>query len=412
MRTHWPVVPLWSLTNEIRRAIEPAEFNGDFFHYSIPVVEETGTGRIESASDVGSAKLLLDGGEVLISKLNPRKGRVLITQRHNIPVVASPEFIALHPNSAILDRFLAYWLSSETTRLYLDAHVQSVTRSHQRVTPELIRHLKVAIPPLDEQRRIAYFLDTETAHIDRIVALRNFQVEKLSEALLCEARRVTGPEWKKVPLRRVVASVHTGTTPTDLLHTSEPGNVPWYTPAALGGNLDLNGAEKSIRQEDAHEVPRFSAESILIVGIGESLGKVADLDHEATGNQQLTAIKVSPNADRRFIAWRLFAAYEEIRAWAQYSRVRIINNDVLKSFTIPIPPIERQIEVRQQLDHRHTQLADFRGAATRFSQLAAERRKALITAAVTGQFDVTTAGQRVSPGDSEVRLGLSGVRAV
>jgi type I restriction enzyme, S subunit len=266
--------------------------------------------------------------------------------------------------------------------------LSSTSTGLQNLSGSLIREIEVPSPPLDEQRRIADFLDAETARIDQLVSLRNLQAARLSEALHSEAKRVSGSEWQRLPLRRVVETVQTGTTPTELLRPADPDNLPWYTPAALGGILDLNDADKSIRREDIDQVPRFSAESILIVGIGESLGKVADLDHEATGNQQLTAIRTAASADRRFVAWRLFAAYDEIRAWAQYSRVRILNNEVLKSFTIPVPSIDQQVRVRADLDHRLSDFTEFRNAATRFSQLARERRQALITAAVTGGITV------------------------
>ena len=42
-------------------------------------------------------------------------------------------------------------------------------------------------PPLDEQRRIADFLDAETTRIDDLMWLRSQQVEKRAEGLLCEA---------------------------------------------------------------------------------------------------------------------------------------------------------------------------------------------------------------------------------
>jgi type I restriction enzyme, S subunit len=286
-------------------------------------------------------------------------------------------------------RYLKYLLTSLHDSGWLDILCNKATIAH--FTVEKLESLEIPDVPTEEQRRVANFLDAETARIDRLVSLRNLQVSTLSQALRGQADRVTGPEWQRTALRRIVDRVQTGTTPTEILQPPNSGNIPWYTPAALGGILDLNDFDKGIRKEDIHAVPRFPAKSILIVGIGESLGKVADLDHEATGNQQLTAIKTSASVDRRFIAWRLFAAYEEIRAWAQYSRVRILNNDVLKSFTIPIPPFEQQIEVRKELDHRLAHFTEFRDAARRFSLLASERRQALITAAVTGKIDVTTA---------------------
>lgn len=340
-----------------------------------------------------SPELKLQPGDVLLAKDGNTLGITNIVRELPRPATVNGSIAVLRVFD-VEPHFLRYSLASRKTQELIKSIKGGMGVPH--LFQWDIKRLPVVLPPLAEQRRIANFLDAETARIDQLVALRTLQVDKLSQALQSEARRVAGPDWVNTPLRRVVASVQTGTTPTELLRPSGPGNIPWYTPAALGGNLDLNESEKGVSREDVQSVPRFPAESILIVGIGESLGKVANLDHEATGNQQLTAITISPEADRRFVAWRLFAAYEEIRAWAQYSRVRIINNDVLKSFRIPMPPIEQQIETRQELDRRHEHFMEFRDAAARFSQLASERRQALITAAVTGEIDVTTAaGARV-----------------
>jgi len=269
------------------------------------------------------------------------------------------------------------------------------------LSTDALAAVPVALPPVDEQRRIADFLDTETARIDDLVLLRTSQVTTLSDALHSEASRLTGrhqvcrdrlPSLRRMPLRRIVEDVQTGLTPTELLQPiGNPGVVPWYTPAALKGMLELGAPEKGIQQEVARSVPRFQAGSILLVGIGESLGKVADLDHEATGNQQLTAITTYDSIDRRFLAWQLVAAHEEIRAWAQYSRIRILNNDNLKAFPVLVPSLADQLAARKELDDRLAQLREFGSAAARFSSRAAERRQALITAAVTGQIDVTTA---------------------
>lgn len=300
------------------------------------------------------------------------------------PAAWNQAILGLWPTIATDARFLRYSLMS--IRPQLLEQVRSNTQAN--LNAEIVGNLRLPHPPLDDQRRIADFLDAETVRIDELVRLRNLQVDRLAEALRNEAGRIMDPGWQLLPLRRIVDSVQTGATPTQILLPADSDNVPWYTPAALGGNLDLNSADKSVSKDDFSAVPRFPAESILIVGIGESLGKVADLDHEATGNQQLTAVMISGSADRRFVLWRLFAAYDEIRAWAQYSRIRILNNEILKSFRIPLPELREQIEIRQNLDHRLAEFTRFRDAAARFSRLASERRQALITAAVTGGITV------------------------
>lgn len=88
-----------------------------------------------------------------------------------------------------------------------------------------------------------------------------------------------------------------------------------------------------------------------------------------------------------------------MREWAQYSRIRIINNDTLKAFPIFLPPRPQQDAAVSTLDSHLAKVQKLEAATTKFLRLANERRQALITAAVTGQFDVSTAsGRNVTDG--------------
>ena len=54
------------------------------------MLDDIGDGLLRNRPlDIGSAKLVLSGGEVLISKLNPRIPRVLRAVSHDVPTVAS-----------------------------------------------------------------------------------------------------------------------------------------------------------------------------------------------------------------------------------------------------------------------------------------------------------------------------------
>ena len=66
------------------------------FHYSIPVVQETGDGQLEDGSDIDSGKLVVTEPQVLVSKLNPRKGTVCIARPHDVLTVCSSEFLITH----------------------------------------------------------------------------------------------------------------------------------------------------------------------------------------------------------------------------------------------------------------------------------------------------------------------------
>lgn len=345
-----------------------------------------------------SPELKLRIDDVLLAKDGSTLGITNIVRQLPRPSTVNGS-IAILRAFAIEPRFLRYALESRGIQETINAIKGGMGVPH--LFQRDIKRLSLAAPRPDEQRRIADFLDLETERIDRLFTFRRDQVAYLSEGLQSEASRLTGrddlangrveSDWQIIQLRRVVTKVQTGTTPTDVLQPSpRADDLPWYTPSELVGTLGIREASKSVPRSDLASIPRFSAGSILVVGIGESLGKVADLDHEATGNQQLTAIKFADSVDRRFMAWQLYAAQNELRSWAQYSRVRILNNDTLKSFLISIPALSFQIEARRYLDRRLAQLHAFNTSALEFSRVAMERREALITAAVTGQIDVTT----------------------
>src|SRR4051794_31880088 len=76
-------------------------------HYSIPAFDAVGGPAMEPTEDIASDKLAVDPGDVLVSKLNPRKSRVQIVGTHDVPSIASTEFVVLRPHG-IDTRYLAY----------------------------------------------------------------------------------------------------------------------------------------------------------------------------------------------------------------------------------------------------------------------------------------------------------------
>jgi type I restriction enzyme S subunit len=69
---------------------------------------------------------------------------------------------------------------------------------------------------------------------------------------------------------------------------------------------------------------------------------------------------------------------------------KTIYQPIAAAIRIPLPPLEEQLRIvgalEVELDHIDTLIAK----AERFIELSKERRAALITAAVTGQLEITT----------------------
>lgn len=66
----------------------------------------------------------------------------------------------------------------------------------------------------------------------------------------------------------------------------------------------------------------------------------------------------------------------------------------LQMLRIPLPPLEEQREIVKQIRAENAKIDRLNDTVQRQTALLTERRTALITAAVTGQIDVSTASGR------------------
>jgi type I restriction enzyme S subunit len=119
-------------------------------HYSIPNFDEFASAAREDGATIASNKTLLNGGEILFSKLNCHKPRVWLVPHDDQVKVASTEFIPLvqwHLTS-VDKRFIFYLIGSEVFAEYMACFQTSVTNSHKRISPNDLLQTRVPqIPP-------------------------------------------------------------------------------------------------------------------------------------------------------------------------------------------------------------------------------------------------------------------------
>ena len=95
---HWLETRLDAVLDTHRKTLGADQLEGQpVFHYSIPVVQLSGNGQLEDGSEIDSNKLLIEEPQVLVSKLNPRKGTVCIARPQEVTTVGSTEFVPLLP---------------------------------------------------------------------------------------------------------------------------------------------------------------------------------------------------------------------------------------------------------------------------------------------------------------------------
>jgi type I restriction enzyme S subunit len=108
---------------------------------------------------IGKSAVLLNPSEETVFECHTVRGR--------------PSLDEVHP------RFLNLFLNSTYARQYFMTRANVVTMA--TIDQERIKSLVVALPPYDEQQRIAEYLDHQVSRIDSMVAAAEMAVEKLTE---------------------------------------------------------------------------------------------------------------------------------------------------------------------------------------------------------------------------------------
>ena len=135
--------------------------------YSVPIFSTLKPENIQGG-EIGSAKQVINKGDVLLCKINPHLNRVweIIEESDNIQI-ASSEWIVVrskfhHPT------FLKWYFNSPKFRTLLSSQVSGVGGSLTRAQPAIVKSYPVPIPPMEEQKRISSAIELWFNSLDSI----------------------------------------------------------------------------------------------------------------------------------------------------------------------------------------------------------------------------------------------------
>lgn len=334
----------------------------------------------------------------------------------------SPAYTVLQPRADLVAGFWEYLLKSAP---YISA-LQTTTdgiREGKSISYQQFGTLHIPLPPLDEQRTIAAFLDHETAKIDTLVEEQRRLIELLKEkrqAVISQA--VTKGLDPSVPMqdsgKKWIGRVPMHWTLMRLKHATAHGKNA-FVDGPFGSNLKSEhfvddgdvyviesgfatqgiletGDLKTISAEHFATINRSETRGgdIIIAKIGAQFGKssilpVLDKPAVVSGN----SLKLTVNAkafDVNFVNWHLVnlkaigVMDDIVNATAQPA----LSLGEMNNLPLVGPPVEEQQAIVAYLVSRLGDLDGLMREAKRGIELLLERRSALISAAVTGKIDV------------------------
>lgn len=360
-----------------------------------------------SATPTEIAKFQLKVGDVLITKDSEDRDDIAVPAyvAETAPDLVCGYHLALLRTRSQLMRgdFLFWALQSKQAREAFSNAAGGVTRFG--LTLDGMKSVALPCPDRETQKAIADFLDRETTRIDQLIEKKQRLVELTHEKLSATIHDLvtTASAAPAQPLHRFCRIV-TGKTPSraEEDNFSKENGLPWATPANLGFFEPIMTTKENITAEGEKGQIVVPQGTVLINGIGASIGKIGFAGREMTFNQQIHGlIQFKKLLNNRFLFFVMYTKKDEIVSLASNTTIPIINAERFGRISVPLPPDDLQTSVIRELEASVVHARKLTEAVDQSIDRLREFRAALITAAVTGQIDVTTWGRE---GQTDRRL--------
>ena len=404
--SHWKVVPL-GFVAKMGTGHTPDRSKQEFWeNCTVPWVTTPDvtrrSGSLEPLMDTeqkiselgmaNSAAVLHPSDTVMLS----RTASIGYSVRIGRPMATTQAFVTWRSGPDLDSRYLLLLLRAmeqEWRRLAYGS-------THLTIYMPDLESVRIPLPPIEEQRRIANFLDFEVARIDRLVRLRDLQLQLVGQ---------------KYEASLDAAFVDEGLQPTRLkyLLACKPRYgvlVPQFVDLGVrfirvNDLLDLPGRADSLRMIPSELSRQYSrtvtrAGDVLLSVVG-TMGRSTVVPPELVGAnvaRAVASLRGGPNVPPELLAaWLTSPSFMRQASLATSSDTAqpTLGMEDLSNFELSWPSsatllrdlVARVTTARQRRD-------ELAGLLMKQSALLAQRRQALITAAVTGQFDVSSASGR------------------
>ncbi|TCH65632.1 restriction endonuclease subunit S [Acinetobacter sp. ANC 4862] len=356
-----------------------------------------------------SPEIMVELNDILLVKTGSTYGKSTIILEKKEPMTINPQ-MALLKKIKLEPRFLYYLFQSTLYKAVID--ISNTGSGMPTMTQENINSFPIPFPAFNDALNIADFLDHETAKIDSLIAKQKKLIELLKEkrqSVISHAvtkglnpdvaMKDSGVEWlgqvpehwNVLPIKYLTKYVGTGGTPKNQSSFAEVPEINWFTPGDFSGDLKIVDSSKYVTFSSVEDGDSklYEGKSVLMIGIGATLGKVAISDRDFSCNQQINVLTCNKLINPEFLTFSLMSQLEQIKQLSNSSTIGIINQEKTKQISISVPSVEEQNKIIHFIMGNIEKFNTLINKAESAIQLMQERRTALISSAVTGKINVS-----------------------
>jgi type I restriction enzyme S subunit len=314
--------------------------------------------------------------------------------RLEVATTCNQSMAAIVPSSRLDYRYLHHVLHS----MYEPIRNMAGGDLRDGLNLQHIGNIRIPVMPLEEQRRIADFLDDQVNRIDQAVAARQRQESLLDEQWQAELfHAMTQGQHLDVPLR---SQVWFQEGPGILASDFREEGLPILRIAHLRMTVPSLADAQCVEPESGytrwgHFLTRIG--DLMISGSASAGALAVWISEETAGAIPYTGlIRTRPRTallDAGYLRYFFMSPVftNQVDSLKQGIGIQHWGPTHLSQVRMPLPPLETQRGVVSQLSERETVRESLANGLARSLDLLLLFKRSLITAAVTGELDVTTA---------------------
>lgn len=366
-------------------------------------IKVSGSRPVLALSESANFKSVKTGD--FISHLRSFQGGLEITRYDG---KMSSAYSAISPTNLTHSEYYKYVFKSDLFIQLLNSTTAQM-RDGQSIRWPILKNLRIPLPPLSTQRRIAAFLDERTANIDALVAeLSGFsETLKLQRKALineCVTKGVPGERNREMKdsgvewLGEIPAGWHLEKLKTLFSNHSEmadPADIH-LTPSRKYGTLpqadyiEISGMRPQLVLSQDAKFKKV-AYGDFISHLGSHQGGLEISYYEGKMSQAYTAITPLEKVRGEFFKY-LFKCESFIHlldsTTSQLRNGQSIRWKDLRNVSLPLPPLAEQSKIASFLDDQCGRIDELLSEINTQINLLRQYRKSLISEAVTGKIEV------------------------
>lgn len=172
-------------------------------------------------------------------------------------------------------------------------------------------------------------------------------------------------KWSKSRLNDV-SSITTGSTPPTGDRRNYGGDIPFVSPSDLSVNRFVTYTQNTVTQKGFETGRKIERGSVLFVGIGSTIGKVAQAGKMSISNQQIHSLASKISHSNDFLYYRILKDSKKIKLQAGTQAVPQLNKSSFARWETWFPEFTEQQKIAEFLGSIDARLDNLRQQKTAF----------------------------------------------